>query len=274
MVASSVRCRSSRSCGQTQQAKPVAEPFQQRRWRKRTDTGGRQARSQAEARPTAAQISARPTRCGRSARSRVRCRRTGHEQRTARVLNGRHFRSASGGTSYTCSPTKPQRLPARLRQRDASGAPAAARAIRSRAAANKVLQIVEQQQDLLVARGSRPSVSAIGHARFFPQPERLRERRREQLSVAQRSQTAPSRHRRGNVRQLSPPLATASRVFPIPPGPVSVNKPHLGIAAESPAPPQFRLTTDERRRDNRQVVRPCPATSAPETQPAAPVRRN
>ena len=103
-----------------------------------------------------------------------------------------------------------------------------------------------------LSRRYPPSVSSARLAGLLAQPERLRDRRHDQLPVAHRRERDEGRRRPGTVER---PAASwsASRVLPVPPVPVSVSRRTSSRASSSRGLGQLALAADERVRLRGQV---------------------
>ena len=113
--------------------------------------------------------------------------------------------------------------------------------MRSSAAVHQMLEVVEQKQQLLVA-------DMVGEA--VPGAERLAGRLEDEpgsRSGASGTQKTPS----GKRSDASAAAWSASRVFPVPPGPVSVSKRVSSSSVEHAR--ELVFATEERRRRDGQV---------------------
>ena len=123
----------------------------------------------------------------------------------------------------------------------------------------KLLQVVEQEKRALIREHAAPVARPAAPHRF-----RARRARRRSAAAASGARSGPpdrgTRLRRQNRRAVPPAAASARRVFPLPPAPVTVtSRVRLGKEAEDRR--HLGLTPDQRRRRERQVLgRRCSGT--------------
>ena len=160
--------------------------------------------------------------------------------------------SASGGTGNSCSPRT--RSGARLVTMILSAGHASSRSATTIAAVDDLLEIVQHQQQVLVAQIILAAPCRID---WLPsaslQPQRLRDRRVRRVGIADRRQRDEADAVGEIDRGTSSATCTARRVLPVPPGPVKRQQAHAvaqqPVVQRVPIPARARSIASAARAD-------------------------